>query len=136
MLIEDIQILKPIAICAVPKIFQRIYDNIKSKVDSSSPIKRRIFNEALKLKLNDYINTGMYKNILLDNLIFNEVRKNFGGKLRFMLVGSAPIEGKILNFLRVALSVEIMEGYGQTEDVADALLSNTCDPIIEHLGGP
>jgi long-chain acyl-CoA synthetase len=29
-----------------------------------------------------------------------------------------------------------MEGYGQTEDVAGVLLSNTCDPITGHLGGP
>ena len=136
LLIEDIQILKPTALCAVPKIFQRIYDSIKSKVDALSSIKRRIFNEAIKLKLKDYINTGMYKNIFLDNLILKEVRKNLGGNLRFMLVGSAPIEGKILNFLRVALSVEIMQGYGQTEDVAGALLSNTCDPITDHIGGP
>ena len=60
------------------------------------------------------MSTGLYKNILLDYLVFREVRKTLGGRLRFMLVGSAPIEGYILNFLRCALSVEIMEGYGQT----------------------
>ena len=86
--------------------------------------------------MKDYMNTGLYKNILLDYLVFREVRKTLGGRLRFMLVGSAPIEGYILNFLRCTLSVEIMEGYGQTEDVAGALLSNTCDPITGQLGGP
>ena len=86
--------------------------------------------------MRDYLNTGMYKNILLDNLVFQEVRKSTGGRLRFMLVGSAPVEGYILNFLRCALSVEIMEGYGQTEDVGGVLLSNTCDPVTGHLGGP
>ena len=136
LLVEDLQILKPTALCAVPKIFQRIYDHIKSKLELLPNIKRRIFDQALKLKLKDYQNTGMYKNILLDNIVFKEIRKNLGGRLRFMLVGSAPIEGYILNFLRVVLSVEIMEGYGQTEDVASSLLSNTCDPITGHLGGP
>ena len=136
LLLEDIQILKPTAICAVPKIFQRIYDSIKNKVNSLPLIKRRIFDQAIKLKMKDYINTGMYKNILLDFLVFKEVRKSLGGNLRFMLVGSAPIDGYILNYLRCSLSVEIMEGYGQTEDVAGVLLSNTCDPITGHLGGP
>ena len=135
-LVEDMQILKPTALCAVPKIFQRIYDGINSKVDSLSPIKKKIFQQAIKLKMRDYLNTGMYKNILLDNLVFQEVRKSTGGRLRFMLVGSAPVEGYILNFLRCALSVEIMEGYGQTEDVAGVLLTNTCDPVTGHLGGP
>ena len=136
LLVEDIQILKPTALCAVPKIFLRIYDAIKSKVNSLSNIKQKIFNQAIKIKMKDYMNTGLYKNILLDYLVFREVRKTLGGRLRFMLVGSAPIEGYILNFLRCALSVEIMEGYGQTEDVAGALLSNTCDPITGQLGGP
>ena len=136
LLVEDIQILKPTALCAVPKIFLRIYDAIKSKVNSLSNIKQKIFNQAIKIKMKDYMSTGLYKNILLDYLVFREVRKTLGGRLRFMLVGSAPIEGYILNFLRCALSVEIMEGYGQTEDVAGALLSNTCDPITGQLGGP
>ena len=87
LLVEDLQILKPTALCAVPKIFQRIYDHIKSKLELLPNIKRRIFDQALKLKLKDYQNTGMYKNILLDNIVFKEVRKNLGGRLRFMLVG-------------------------------------------------
>ena len=135
-LVEDIQILKPTALCAVPRIFQRIYDAIIKKVDSQPLIVRKIFQKAIKMKIKDYLETGMYRNILFDNLIFKEVRKTFGGRLRFMLVGSAPMDGEILNFLRCSLSVEIMEGYGQTEDVAGVLLSNTCDPVTQHLGGP
>ena len=136
LLVEDIQILKPTAICGVPKIFQRIYGAIQGKVDSLPSLKKRIFKQAIKIKMKDYESTGMFKNILLDNLVFSEVRKTLGGRLRFMLVGSAPIEGYIINFLRCSLSIEIMEGYGQTEDVAGVLLSNTCDPITGHLGGP
>ena len=135
-LVEDIQILKPTAICAVPRIFQRIYDAINNQVKSRSQIAQKIFQRAIEIKMKDYIETGMYKNILLDNLVFSEVRKKFGGRLRFMLVGSAPMDGYILNFLRCSLSVEIMEGYGQTENVAGASLSNTCDPVTNHLGGP
>jgi long-chain acyl-CoA synthetase len=86
--------------------------------------------------MKDYVETGMYKNILLDNLIFKEVRKSVGGRLRFLLVGSAPIDGYIINFLRCTLSAEIMEGYGQTEDMAGVLLTKTCDPVTQHVGGP
>ena len=135
-LIEDIQILKPTALCAVPRIFQRIFDAINEKVNSKPPIIRKIFNKAIDMKIKEYQKTGMYKNILFDNLIFKEIRKTLGGRIRFMLVGSAPVDGYLLNFLRCSLSVEIMEGYGQTEDVAGVLLSNTCDPITNHLGGP
>ncbi len=135
-LVEDLAILKPTTFCAVPKIVHRIYDAINKKVDSQSLIIRKIFRKAISIKIKDYLETGIYKNILFDNLVFKEVRKIFGGKLRFILIGSAPMDGYILNFLRNALSCEIMEGYGQTEDVAGVLLSHTLDPVTQHLGGP
>ena len=90
----------------------------------------------MEIKLKDYNETGILKNILFDNLIFRKIRNSFGGRLRFMLVGSAPVEPKILNFLRCALSCEIVEGYGQTEDIAGVLLTRTFDPVCQHLGGP
>jgi long-chain acyl-CoA synthetase len=135
-ILEDLQILRPTALCAVPRIFQRIYDAINSKVASKSTIVQKIFKRAIEIKMKDYVETGMYKNILLDNLVFNEVSKSVGGRLRFLLVGSAPIDGYIINFLRCALSAEIMEGYGQTEDMAGVLLTKTCDPVTQHVGGP
>jgi long-chain acyl-CoA synthetase len=53
-----------------------------------------------------------------------------------MLIGSAPMDGYILNYLKCALSCEIVEGYGQTEDAAGILLTKTWDPVTGHLGGP
>ena len=133
---EDFELLRPTAICAVPRIFQRIYEGINNKLKNEKNIVRKIFETAMKIKMKDYNETGILKNILLDNLIFRKVRNSFGGRLRFMLVGSAPVESEIINFLRCALSCEIVEGYGQTEDIAGVLLTRTIDPITQHLGGP
>ena len=133
---EDFEILKPTAICAVPRIFQRIYDGINAKLKERSYFVRKLFQKAMSIKIKDYNETGILHNILFDNLIFKEVRKSFGGRLRFMLVGSAPCDSHILNFLRCALSCEIVEGYGQTEDMAGVLLTRTFDPVTQHLGGP
>ena len=135
-LVEDFELLRPTAICAVPRIFQRIYDGIQAKLKQRSYLVRKIFNQAINMKIKDYNETGILKNILFDNLILKEVRKSFGGRLRFMLVGSAPCDSYLLNFLRCALSCEIVEGYGQTEDMAGVLLTRTFDPVTQHLGGP
>ena len=133
---EDFQILKPTAICAVPRIFQRIYNGINDKLKTKSKLSRKIFEKAMEIKIRDYNETGILKNFLFDKFVFNQVRDSFGGRLRFMLVGSAPCDSYILNFLRCALSCEIVEGYGQTEDMAGVLLTRTFDPITQHLGGP
>ena len=133
---EDFKLLKPTAICAVPRIFQRIYNVINEKLNEKPAIIRKIFNRAINIKIKDYNETGILKNFLFDNLIFKEVRESFGGRLRFMLVGSAPCDSYLLNFLRCSLSCEIVEGYGQTEDMAGVLLTRTIDPVTQHLGGP
>ena len=135
-LTEDAQILHPTCMCGVPRIFQRIYDGINQTLDKMSPIIKKVFHKAIALKIKDYTEKGVLTNLLWDNLIFREVRKALGGKMRFMLIGSAPMDGYILNFLRCAFSCEIVEGYGQTEDAAGILLTKTYDPVTGHLGGP
>ena len=135
-IVEDFQILKPTAICAVPRIFQRIYDTINAKLNKKPLIARKIFEKAINMKIKEYNETGILNNILFDNLVFKEVRNGLGGRLRFMLVGSAPCDSYLLNFLRCSLSCEIVEGYGQTEDMAGVLLTRTFDPVTQHLGGP
>jgi long-chain acyl-CoA synthetase len=35
-----------------------------------------------------------------------------GGKVRFMITGSAPINGEVLSFLKACFGCPIIEGYG------------------------
>ena len=135
-LMEDAQILKPTCMCGVPRIYQRIFDGAQAKLKEMSPIVRRLFNKALELKMKDFQEKGILHNIFWDNIIFNKIKNILGGRIRFMLIGSAPMDSYILNFLRCTLSCEIVEGYGQTEDAAGILLTRTYDPVAGHLGGP
>ena len=135
-LIDDAKILHPTCMCGVPKIFQRVYDAINDMLKKLPTVVQKLFKTAIDLKMKDYQEKGMLTNILWDYTIFKKVRDVLGGKMRFMLIGSAPMDGYVLNFLRCALSCEIVEGYGQTEDAAGILLTKTYDPVTGHLGGP
>ena len=135
-LLEDAQILKPTAMCGVPRIFQRVYDGAQAKLSQKSPMIRLLFNKALEIKVKDYKEKGILTNVFWDNIVFKEIRNLLGGRMRFMLIGSAPMDSDILNFLRCTLSCEVVEGYGQTEDAAGILLTKTYDPVTGHLGGP
>ena len=53
-----------------------------------------------------------------------------------MLVGSAPLAGNVLTFMRAALGCIIVEGYGQTECVAPCTLTIPGDPQPDHVGPP
>ena len=60
--------------------------------------------------------SGIYRNdSIVDRFVFSKIRERFGGRLKLVVVGSAPIAPNVLNFIRAALGCTIVEGYGQTE---------------------
>lgn len=60
----------------------------------------------------------------------------FGGNLRLMVVGSAPLAGNVLTFIRCALGCLVVEGYGQTECTAPIACTVQGDSDTEHVGPP
>ena len=57
---------------------------------------------------------------LLEFLVWFEVdilncSSFLGGRVKQMIIGSAPVSGTVLNFARVVFGCEIIEAYGQTE---------------------
>ena len=135
-LTEDAKILKPTIMTSVPRIFQRVYEGIQKELSKKSKLTQAIFNKAIEIKMKDFKEKGIITNPFLDYLVFKEVRNILGGRMRFMLVGSAPMDPYLMNFLQCALSCKIVEGYGQTEDCAGVLISSQYDRICQHLGGP
>uniref|UniRef100_A0A1I7ZQ49 long-chain-fatty-acid--CoA ligase n=1 Tax=Steinernema glaseri TaxID=37863 RepID=A0A1I7ZQ49_9BILA len=60
----------------------------------------------------------------------------FGGNLRLITTGGAPITPQVMNFSRVAYGCPLFEGYGQTECSAAGTLSLPFDTEPGHVGGP
>lgn len=53
-----------------------------------------------------------------------------------MVVGSAPLSGNVLTFIRCALGCIVVEGYGQTECTCPITLTVQGDHVPEHVGPP
>ena len=53
-----------------------------------------------------------------------------------MATGSAPIEKAVLDFLKVAFSCPVIEGYGLTESATAGCGTDRFDPVAGHVGGP
>ncbi len=134
-IMEDCQILQPTYICCVPRILTRIYDEINKNISLMKYPLKNIIKEAIKQKLKNYENYGILTHILYDKIIFSKFRNILGGHVQWILVGSAPMEKKVIDFLRISFSIPITEGYGQTEDCAGVLLANVNDTSCNHLGG-
>jgi len=61
--------------------------------------------------------------------VFDTIRKAFGGKIRIMLNGGAPIPREVSEFFHVVVTHEFYDGYGMTETVGAGIRSHSCDPI-------
>lgn len=91
---------------------------------------------ALETKLYNYRKYGIITHPIWDWLVFNKVREVLGGQVRHMCVGGAPMDKTVLEFLRVTLSVPIIEGYGQTEGMGFQMSQVTQDNSTGHVGCP
>eukprot|EP00011_Vannellida_sp_DIVA3-517-6-12_P007091 CAMPEP_0114614478 /NCGR_PEP_ID=MMETSP0168-20121206/5676_1 /TAXON_ID=95228 ORGANISM="Vannella sp., Strain DIVA3 517/6/12" /NCGR_SAMPLE_ID=MMETSP0168 /ASSEMBLY_ACC=CAM_ASM_000044 /LENGTH=704 /DNA_ID=CAMNT_0001825531 /DNA_START=98 /DNA_END=2212 /DNA_ORIENTATION=+ len=134
-LFDDIQELKPTIFPSVPKLFNRIHDRVVHTVAAYPAWKRRLFQVAFNTK-RQRLRQGIYSHYLWDILVFNRVRALLGGRVRMMLIGSAPIFPDVLDFMRVCFSCEVFEGYGQTECCAAACCSVPGTMTHGNVGAP
>ncbi|XP_066994601.2 long-chain-fatty-acid--CoA ligase 1 isoform X5 [Anabrus simplex] len=134
-LTDDMKALRPTVMPAVPRLLNRIYDKVMAEVNGSF-IKRVLFNMAMSAKEGEIKRGIIRNNSFWDKLVFRKVQEGVGGRLRLMVVGSAPLAGNVLTFIRCALGCLVVEGYGQTECTAPITLTVQGDHIPEHVGPP
>ena len=126
-LLEDVQALKPTYFCAVPRVYEKIYNGIMEKISKKGTIIKKLFNAALKLKISNYEKYGKLSHALFDLIFFNQIRNSFGGKMVWMLSGGAALQKEILLGLKVMVGCPVVQGYGQTENAGSALLNSIHD---------
>ena len=131
----DMKTLKPTILPAVPRFLNRIYDSCVATANKTNWF-RHIFNFALSKKTDELYKGIIRKDSIWDTLIFWFVRQKVGGNVRLMIVGSAPLAGNVITFMRAAMGCIIVEGYGQTECVAPCTLTAQGDPQPDHVGPP
>merc|ERR1719228_1036271 len=68
---------------------------------------------------------------IIDRLVLRSIRMALGGRVRAIMSGGAPLSPKTHNYLRAALSVDLLQGYGLTESCAAA----TTNSLEEYTSG-
>lgn len=103
-----------------------IFTSWRSQVQSelqSSFLKKMLFNMGMRAKETEIKKSIVRMNSIWDKIVFKKIQESMGGRLRLMLVGSAPLAGNVLTFTRCALGCVVVEGYGQTECTAPITLT-------------
>ncbi|KAL4469388.1 hypothetical protein ABPG74_004641 [Tetrahymena malaccensis] len=112
---DDIQDSKPTLFVSVPRLFNKFYDVIQDNLKKVQGCKSSLIQTAIKTKLENLKTKNQLTHFLYDKLIFNKLKDVFGGKIRIVASGSAPISQEVLDFFKIVLQCPVYEGYGQTE---------------------
>jgi len=130
----DCSVLHPTLMCAVPLILDRIFKGIQENVLKKGPFFRDLFEFCHRYKLR-WLQQG-FKTPILDFFIFRNVQKLVGGKIRVMLSGGAPLSPETHDYIRVCLSVPLVQGYGLTETCACACIMDSTQISKGGVGPP
>lgn len=126
-LVEDIQALEPTVFIGVPRVYERIYNRIMEKVNGSF-VKKNLMKLALRLKQNRMeLVRGSENEGVVDKVVFKAIRNLFGGKVRIVVSGGAPLPIHIEKFFRATVGCPFVQGYGLTETCAASFLATPDD---------
>ena len=106
---------------AVPVILDKVYKGINANIKKAGPFTAKLFDFCLRYRAN-WIKRG-YDTPIMNRLIFSKPRALLGGRVRVMLSGGAPLAEEAHHFIRTALGVTMLQGYGLTETCSTAAIT-------------
>jgi long-chain acyl-CoA synthetase len=125
-LVENLRVLRPTFVCAVPRVFEKVRHRILGRAKAAGGLRSKLFHWALEAgsavskRRQARTRAGALlaaRAAIADALVLRKVRKLFGGRLRFFISGSAPLGKDLAEFFH-AFGVLLLEGYGLTESSA------------------
>ena len=108
--------VRPTIVTCVPRLFETMRQRILAGVKRSKGLKRKLFDAALGLGRRRYEDPAAlsFGERLVERLVRDKVRGRFGGRLKALVSGGAPLNYDVGLFF-VALGLPLLQGYGQTE---------------------
>jgi len=129
-IVDDIARVKPTFLVAVPRVFNRVYDGLWTKMNDEGGLPRKLFVmgvEAgkMKRKLAAQGQSSFMTNLkfaIADKIVFSKVREKLGGRLKGSMTGSAAMNPEISHFFW-DIGVPLYDVYGLTETTPAATMN-------------
>jgi len=119
---NDLALVKPNWLIAVPRVFNRIYDGLHKKMEDTGGLAKTLFDMGVAAAKKKRELAAEGKSCLLTNLkfriadkvVFSKVREKMGGRLMGAMSGSAAMNSDIAQFF-FDIGIPIYDCYGMTE---------------------
>jgi long-chain acyl-CoA synthetase len=142
-LADDLLTIRPTMIVSVPRIFERIYNAIYAKLQTASPLRRKLFENAVDIgwaRFQHQQGRGPWRaKILLwpifKLLVANKLLGRLGGRIRLAVSGGAALSPKVSRVF-IALGLPLTQGYGMTETSPVVSINRVDNNLPATVGQP
>lgn len=129
----------PTIMIAVPRMLEVVRSRILGQVAKQSGLKQKLFHHFLSLAgkaaRQDVSSLDALILKLLDRMVGAKIRERFGGRIRLMVSGGAPLSAEVAEFFE-AIGIPVLEGYGLTESSPLISANPVDDRRIGSVGKP
>ncbi len=106
--------VKPTMMTVVPRLLEKIFNKIKTRISEKKGISKFIANTAFQRALKKEENSFGLFDTAYDKLVYSKFRESFGGELNILVTGGASLNKEIYRFF-VNIGLNLYQGYGLTE---------------------
>ena len=143
-IVENLAVVRPTFMAGPPRIFEKVHSSVVQTMEEEGGVKLTLFRWAFGVgdRMSRARLAGTQpgwslrtQNALADRLVLAKVRDRLGGRIRFMVSGSAALSPDVARWFHAA-DLLVLEGYGLTETSAAACLVRPVDPAFGVVGPP
>jgi len=142
-IVQDLSGVRPTFLIAVPRVFNRIYDTLWTKMNEIGGFKKALFimgvesakkrRELREKGRSEFLTDLKFK--IADRLVFQKVRDIFGGRVGAALTGSAAMNKDIALFF-FDIGIPLYDCYGMSEASPAITMNGTLAFKFGTVGRP
>ena len=117
-LASNIEETRPTIMVVVPRLFEVLRTRIMKQVEKQGKLANFLMDRAMGIGASKAAGRGRWRDkpmdLLLDRTLRPKIRARFGGRMKAMVSGGAPLSPEVGVFFE-SMGLTMLQGYGQTE---------------------
>lgn len=117
-LASNIEETRPTIMVVVPRLFEVLRTRIMKQVEKQGKVANYLMDRAMNIGANKAAGRSRWRekpmDFLLDRTLRPKIRARFGGRMKAMVSGGAPLSPEVGVFFE-SMGLTMLQGYGQTE---------------------
>jgi len=140
---EDMIKVRPTWLIAVPRVFNKIYNGLWTKMNETGGLAKKLFvmgveSAKRRRELAARGKSSLFTNLKLrfaDAIVFRKIREGFGGRLMGSMTGSAMMNPEIALFF-FDIGVPLYDCYGLSETSPAVTMNSSVEYKLGTVGKP